>query len=113
MTDDQRWEAVLARRPSADGTFVYAVRSTGVFCRPSCPSRKPARARVLFFATIDEAASNGFRACLRCRPLELSNDGWPERIARACRVLATSDARFTLASLARKVGGSAFHLQRT
>ncbi|MGE0448573.1 MAG: bifunctional DNA-binding transcriptional regulator/O6-methylguanine-DNA methyltransferase Ada [Vicinamibacterales bacterium] len=113
MTDDQRWEAVLARNRSADGAFVYAVRSTGVFCRPSCPSRRPGRARVQFFATGTEAAEHGYRACLRCRPLELTSDLWPERILRACRVLANRHTGVTLASLARVVGGSAFHLQRT
>ncbi|HEY5056893.1 MAG TPA: methylated-DNA--[protein]-cysteine S-methyltransferase [Acidobacteriaceae bacterium] len=65
------WQQVLERDPRADGRFVYAVRSTGIYCRPTCPSRRPARAHVDFFPTAAEAEDAGFRACKRCRP-ELS-----------------------------------------
>src|SRR6516164_7598765 len=69
MTDDRaRWTAVVARDRQADGEFVYAVRSTGIYCRPSCPSRKPTRSRVEFFDRPGEAEREGFRACKRCRP---------------------------------------------
>ncbi|MGH7838667.1 MAG: Ada metal-binding domain-containing protein, partial [Candidatus Binataceae bacterium] len=57
------WNAVLTRDRAADGTFVYAVRSTGIYCRPSCPSRKPRRDQVVFFALPDAAEQNGFRPC--------------------------------------------------
>src|ERR1700692_4916933 len=62
------WSAVKKRDRGADGRFVYAVRSTGIYCRPSCPSRKPARGRVLFFPSPGIAEEKGFRPCLRCRP---------------------------------------------
>ncbi len=104
---------MLARDRSADGQFVYGVRSTGVFCRPSCASRRPRRDRVVFFDTTDAAERGGFRACRRCRPLDAAHDPWPERIRAACRAIARSDRPPTLASLARLVGGSPFHLQRT
>src|ERR1700679_1893982 len=63
-----RWQAVQSRDRSADGSFVYAVRSTGIYCRPSCPSRKPRREQVVFFALAEVAEQKGFRACRRCRP---------------------------------------------
>ena len=65
---DLRWKALAARDRAADGTFVYAVTSTGVYCRPSCPSRRPRADRVRFFDTTLEATARGFRACKRCRP---------------------------------------------
>ena len=111
-TDDDRWRAVLDRDRTADGRFVYAVASTGVFCRPSCPSRRPRRERVTFFASPDAAAAAGYRPCRRCRPLDSGSDPWPARIRLACRYLSRADAPMTLAALARRVGGSPFHLQR-
>src|SRR5438045_9299506 len=65
---DEAWRAVERRDPRFDGRFVYAVRSTRVYCRPSCPSRRPSRANVRFFEAPDEAERAGYRACLRCRP---------------------------------------------
>jgi AraC family transcriptional regulator of adaptative response/methylated-DNA-[protein]-cysteine methyltransferase len=84
--DDLRWRAVLSRDRAADGTFVFAVRSTGVYCRPSCPARRPRRDRVRFFRDPAQATRAGYRACRRCRP-----DGRPERdgavdlATRVCR----------------------------
>src|SRR5437588_352601 len=69
---DECWRAVSERDSRADGAFVYAVRSTGIFCRPTCPSRRPRRENVEFFSTTVAAARAGFRACKRCRPLEAS-----------------------------------------
>src|SRR5690348_7341001 len=74
--NDQRWQAVLARDTSQDGTFVFAVSSTGVFCRPSCPSRRPRRENVRFFDRALDAEQSGYRACLRCRPKAV--DGNPQ-----------------------------------
>jgi AraC family transcriptional regulator, regulatory protein of adaptative response / methylated-DNA-[protein]-cysteine methyltransferase len=68
IAENEAWERVLARDASADGGFVYAVASTGVYCRPGCPSRRPARENVRFFASREEAEMAGFRACLRCKP---------------------------------------------
>jgi AraC family transcriptional regulator, regulatory protein of adaptative response / methylated-DNA-[protein]-cysteine methyltransferase len=111
--DDIRWQSVLARDRRADGTFVYAVRSTGVYCRPSCPSRRPRREVVTFFADADAAEEAGFRACRRCRPREAhAADPWIEKIRRACVYLANVDGHPSLATLARRVGGSPYHLQR-
>src|SRR5262245_32481947 len=67
-SDEQLWKAVLTRDAGSDGRFVYAVRSTGVYCRPSCPSRRPLRRSVQFFRSADAAEIAGFRECRRCRP---------------------------------------------
>jgi AraC family transcriptional regulator, regulatory protein of adaptative response / methylated-DNA-[protein]-cysteine methyltransferase len=114
MSDATRWEAVLGRDRSGDGTFVYAVRSTGVYCRPSCPSRRPRRDRVAFFETPADARDAGFRACKRCKPdvIAPAPDPWIDRIRRACVYLANVDGHPSLASLAARLGGSPYHLQR-
>ena len=113
MTFTARWDAVLARDRELDGSFVYAVRSTGVYCRPSCPSRRPRRDRVVFFERADEARAAGFRACRRCRPDErAAEDPWIDKIRRACTYLATVDGHPSLAALAGRVGGSPYHVQR-
>jgi AraC family transcriptional regulator of adaptative response/methylated-DNA-[protein]-cysteine methyltransferase len=110
---DTRWQAVLARDRRADGQFVYAVRSTGVYCRPSCPSRRPRRHVVAFFDAAVDAERAGFRACRRCKPHEpAAADPWVEKIRRACVYLANVDGHPSLATLARRVGGSPYHLQR-
>ena len=69
MTDQSRWQAVQGRDSAADGRFVYAVTSTGIYCRPTCPSRRPLRRNVRFFDLPEAAEHEGFRACKRCRPL--------------------------------------------
>src|SRR5438067_179550 len=111
--DDTRWEAVVARDRRADGEFVYAVRSTGIYCRPSCASRRPRRSVVSFFDDPAHAELAGFRACRRCRPRELAAaDPWVDKIRRACVYLANVDGHPSLAMLARRIGGSPYHLQR-
>ena len=108
-----RWGAVAARDRAADGQFVYAVQSTGIYCRPSCPSRRPRRARVAFFTTPAEAEQAGFRACRRCHPEEGAPlDRWTEKIQRACVYLSMVDGHPSLAALAGRFGGSAYHFQR-
>src|SRR5580700_4233425 len=80
------WKAVQSRDRRADGAFVYAVRSTGIYCRPSCPSRKPQREQVLFFPLPEAAEQKGFRECRRCRPKALPlRDSRIETVARVCR----------------------------
>jgi AraC family transcriptional regulator of adaptative response/methylated-DNA-[protein]-cysteine methyltransferase len=113
-TNDRRWSAVSARDRASDGRFVYAVRSTGVYCRPSCPSRRPHRERVAFFDTPAAACSAGFRACRRCRPDEAATpaDPWVDKIHRACVYLANVEGHPSLATLARRLGGSPYHVQR-
>jgi AraC family transcriptional regulator of adaptative response/methylated-DNA-[protein]-cysteine methyltransferase len=109
---DPRWSAVLARDRSADGRFVYAVSSTGIFCRPSCPSRRPRPARVCFFDSAAEAAASGFRACRRCHPTDVTGDPWVAKVAQACALIARSDTPPTLAVLARQVDSAPHHFQR-
>jgi len=114
-TDDRRWQAVLARDARSDGRFVYGVQSTGVYCRPSCPSRRPKRESVHFFAGPDSAEVAGFRECRRCRP----RAGAPpapavDHVRKATAFIAShADEAITLAALASHVGTSPFHLQRT
>ncbi len=112
-TDDDRWRAVEGRDRAWDGAFVYAVSSTGVFCRPSCPSRRPRRERVRFFGGAGEAERAGFRACRRCAP---AAEAAPARAMaeRARRwIEAHAEERITLAALAEAVGAGPSHLQRT
>jgi AraC family transcriptional regulator of adaptative response/methylated-DNA-[protein]-cysteine methyltransferase len=104
----------MARDAAADGRFVYGVRSTGVFCRPSCPSRRPHRDHLTFYSSPDEAERAGFRPCKRCRPHEPAGaDPWIDKIRLACRYLSRSTGHVSLAALAARIGGSPYHLQRT
>lgn len=108
---DPRWQAVLARDPSRDGAFVFAVTSTGVYCRPSCPSRRPRRDRVQFFSRPDEAERAGFRACLRCRPRD--GNSRAQIVEQVCHFLQQHlDEPFTLSKLGERFRMSPFHLQR-
>jgi AraC family transcriptional regulator of adaptative response/methylated-DNA-[protein]-cysteine methyltransferase len=112
--DLARWHAVLDRDTRADGSFVYAVRSTGIFCRPSCPSRRPRRDRVEFFANGADAVRAGYRACRRCRPDgERAADPWIDKVRRACVYLANVDGHLPLTRLAARVGVSLYHFQRS
>jgi AraC family transcriptional regulator of adaptative response/methylated-DNA-[protein]-cysteine methyltransferase len=115
--DDARWAAVCARAHAADGLFYYSVRSTGVYCRPSCPARTPRRANVAFHADPAAAEAAGFRACLRCRPREAPLAArQADAVARACRLIdaaaQASDPTPDLASLAAACGMSRFHFHR-
>lgn len=109
---DSRWDAVARRDRSADGQFVYAVRSTGIFCRPSCPSRRPRRDRVEFFETPVDARTAGFRPCRRCHPEGGGGRPLIERALAAWTRLSKAEEPVTLARLAAAVGASPFHLQR-
>src|SRR4029453_1401299 len=111
---DPRWAVLAARDARADGTFVYGVTSTGVYCRPSCPSRRPRADRVRFFDTTAQARLEGFRACKRCRPdtVGLASPAI-DAVRRASAYLTThADESVTLASLARVASLSPHHLQR-
>jgi AraC family transcriptional regulator of adaptative response/methylated-DNA-[protein]-cysteine methyltransferase len=110
---DHAWEAVLSRDRRCDGRFVYAVSSTRVYCRPSCPSRRPARNHVTFFDSAQRAEAAGYRACLRCRPQSSAGSEAEARVERARRYLDEhADEPITLRRLAAQVGLSPFHLQR-
>src|SRR5438046_1440213 len=114
LQTSDRWKAVLARDAGANGAFVYAVSSTGIYCKPSCASRRPHRDRVVFFDTPAEASRAGYRACRRCRPdAGVTVDPWIDRIRRACVYLANVDGHVSLAHLAQRLGGSPYHLQRS
>src|SRR2546430_11938921 len=114
VAPQERWDAVLARDARADGSFVYAVSSTGIYCKPSCASRRPHRDRVVFFDAPAEAVRAGYRACRRCRPDEITTvDPWIDRIRRACVYLANVDGHVPLARLASRLGGSPYHFQRS
>jgi AraC family transcriptional regulator of adaptative response/methylated-DNA-[protein]-cysteine methyltransferase len=111
-SDDSQWAAVLARDANADGQFVYAVATTGVYCRPSCPSRRPRRENVRFFETTAAAEQSGFRACRRCGPTG-SRSSTAEAIAKASTYLtAHADETVTLTTLARLTKLSPAHFQR-
>ncbi|MGD9905198.1 MAG: bifunctional DNA-binding transcriptional regulator/O6-methylguanine-DNA methyltransferase Ada [Vicinamibacterales bacterium] len=113
-SDDPRWAQVLARSAAADGQFVYAVKSTGVFCRPTCPSRRPRRDQVAFFETPTAAERAGFRACLRCKPVGARpvTEG-ARAVARAAAYLRShADETVELADLAALTELSPSHLQR-
>jgi len=114
MHEEKYWQAVLARDQTYDGTFVFAVRSTGIYCNPSCPSRRPKRERVVFFSLPEAAEEAGFRACRRCHPGEASLlETQVELIQRACRYIeAHLDEPLTLANLSAQVHLSPYHLQR-
>jgi AraC family transcriptional regulator, regulatory protein of adaptative response / methylated-DNA-[protein]-cysteine methyltransferase len=108
------WQAVLTRDSGHDGKFVFAVSSTGVYCRPSCPARRPRRANVAFFRQSDQAEKAGYRACLRCRPKAIGGNGASAKIRSICRYIEQHlDEPLTLAQLAAEFQQSPFHLQRT
>lgn len=112
--DADRWAAVLARNPDADGRFWYSVRSTGVFCRPSCASRPARRENVRFHNSISDALQAGFRPCKRCRPDEPAlDDRRAILIAEACRLIDTAPEPPMLAELAQSLDVSPHHLHRT
>ena len=112
--DDVRWDAVLRRDATFDGRFVYAVTSTAVFCRPSCPSRRPRPDRVRFFETAGAAERAGYRACRRCHPTGAGKAiGLPDAIGRASRYLIDhADKSVSLTTLSRVAQLSPSHLQR-
>ena len=113
--DTAFWDAMNARDSRMDGFFFYAVLSTGVYCRPSCPSRRPRRANVLFFRERTAAEQAGFRPCLRCKPADpAGNNPHSELVRKVCRHIETNlESPLTLRELGRTLGLSPFHLQRT
>lgn len=110
MQSDTQWQHVIARDPRQDGRFVFAVRTTGIYCRPSCPSRRPRRDSVEFFEDPQQAEQAGYRACLRCKPTQISTQAKAVMFAR--RLLDEAEGVLTLAELSQRVGVSPFHLQR-
>ena len=113
QTDASRWRALVERRKSADGQFFVAVKTTRIFCRPWCPSRRPLRKNVRFFDTAQEALGAGFRPCLRCRPMGKDPRGrLKDVLVKACRLLESEDESVKSADVAAKVGLSPYYFQR-
>lgn len=111
--DEARWACVVARDPSADETFWYSVRTTGVYCRPSCAARTPRRENVAFHESREAARAAGFRPCRRCRPDEPSlAERYAAVVAEACRTIAEAETPPALAELARRAGLSPHHFHR-
>src|SRR6266404_1320299 len=115
MNHPELWNAVLARDASRDGSFVFAVRSTGIYCRPSCPARRPRREQVSFFQIPEAAEQAGFRACRRCHPRRArTDDPQIELVRQICHAIDEHDEEpTTLKTLSAETGVSAHHLQRT
>jgi AraC family transcriptional regulator, regulatory protein of adaptative response / methylated-DNA-[protein]-cysteine methyltransferase len=112
-SNSEKWQAVLARDGAQDGKFVFAVSSTGVYCRPSCPSRRPRRENVRFFRQSGEAEAAGYRACLRCRPKAADGNREALKVRAMCRYIEQHlDEPITLSRLSEEFHSSPFHLQR-
>jgi AraC family transcriptional regulator of adaptative response/methylated-DNA-[protein]-cysteine methyltransferase len=110
---DARWAAVQSRDRGADGVFYYSVRTTGVYCRPSCGARPALRANVAFHASCAQAEAAGFRPCLRCKPDQPPlSERQAQLVADACRLIDAQDELPDLDAVARAVGMSRFHFQR-
>jgi AraC family transcriptional regulator of adaptative response/methylated-DNA-[protein]-cysteine methyltransferase len=112
-SDAERWAAVMRRDRRADGSFYYSVKTTGVYCRPSCGSRRARRENVRFHASCEDAERAGFRPCMRCRPNEEALEARrAAAVARACRAIETAEDVPDLDALARTAGMSRFHFHR-
>jgi AraC family transcriptional regulator of adaptative response/methylated-DNA-[protein]-cysteine methyltransferase len=112
-TDQDRWDALCRRDPAADGAFYYAVRTTGVYCRPSCAARLPRRENVSFYATCADAERQGWRPCKRCRPGEPSlHERQAAAVREACRRIEQAEEGPSLAALAQSARMSPYHFHR-
>ncbi len=115
--EEAKWRSVLNRDKGADGAFVYAVRSTGIYCRPSCPARRPQRQQVLFFAKPRAAEQAGFRPCLRCKPTGIKEDDpnveMIEQVRSFIEAHLLEERAPNLAEMGAQVNTSPYHLQRT
>jgi len=112
-TDEQRWQAIVARDLSAQGAFLVGVRTTGVFCRPGCASRMPRRENVVFFESVADALRQGFRPCKRCKPDQIqSPSARVETVVRACQLIENADEQPSLEAIAEHVKLSPWHFHR-
>jgi AraC family transcriptional regulator, regulatory protein of adaptative response / methylated-DNA-[protein]-cysteine methyltransferase len=111
--ESDRWQAIVHRLPSADGTFLYGVKTTGIYCRPTCSSRQPKQTNVLFFDSCTEAETAGFRSCKRCNPRSLSpQQQQNEIITKVCKQIVESDKPLSLDVMAKIAGLSSHHFRR-
>ena len=114
LTDEEKWEALVTRDRNYDGSFVFAVRSTGIYCNPSCPAKRPGKIQVLFFPSPKEAQLSGFRPCRRCRPNEIAKSPQLAMIDQARTYIQSNlSKKLTLSILSAQVGISPYHFQRT
>ncbi|MFN8445414.1 MAG: bifunctional DNA-binding transcriptional regulator/O6-methylguanine-DNA methyltransferase Ada [Caldilineaceae bacterium] len=114
MNENQLWQAVCERDATQDGTFFFAVRTTGIYCKPSCAARRPKRENVAFFATQDEAEAAGYRPCQRCHPrTEVLPEPNLALMEQVCRMIESSEEELSLNQLADHFALSPYHLQRT
>jgi AraC family transcriptional regulator, regulatory protein of adaptative response / methylated-DNA-[protein]-cysteine methyltransferase len=115
IEEDVYWQAVLERDARFNGIFVYGVRSTGIYCKPSCPARRPRREQVAFFTSTEMAERERFRPCLRCRPREQTlSDPRIKTVLRVCQIIeAHTEGTPSLAELSAELNISPHHLQRT
>src|SRR6185436_10493674 len=113
IMNPELWNAVLERDASRDGSFVFAVRSTGIYCRPSCPARRPRRDQVRFFPLPEAAEQAGFRACKRCHPRRArASDPQLELVRQVCHIIDEhDDETATLETLSATTGVNQHHLQ--
>jgi AraC family transcriptional regulator of adaptative response/methylated-DNA-[protein]-cysteine methyltransferase len=110
LDPDTAWAAFMRRDRSWDGRIIGAVHTTGIYCKPSCPARRPRRENVTFYSSSEEARAAGFRPCLRCKPDEVGRDR--EAIARAVKLIERAEEPLSLAELAEAVGYAPHHFQR-
>lgn len=111
--DDSRWQAVVSKNKDLDGEFVFAVTTTGIYCRPSCPAKPAKRHNVVFFDTTQLAQAAGFRACMRCKPDGISHEHTRnDLMAKACQLMQASATPLSLTALATQLGMSPHHLHR-
>src|SRR5215813_6054045 len=112
-SDDDRWQAVIKKDGRSDGQFWYAVKTTGVYCRPSCPSRQPKRENVEFFTTTEDAEKSGFRPCKRCDPKGAGLAGrHAEAVATGCRLIEQAEEFPNLGQIAKAVKMSPGYFHR-
>src|SRR6266853_180547 len=113
LTDQERWEAVIHRDKNAENAFVYCVKTTGVYCRPSCAARLSRRENVAFHNTPKDAERAGFRACKRCKPNDPSAHGEQAAVvAKACKLISDAEEPLSLDALAEAIGMSPWHFHR-
>lgn len=114
LCDDPRWQAVLERDPRADGQFVYAISTTGIYCRPTCPSRRPKPEHTQIFDQPHQAEKAGFRPCLRCVPQrrETLQQQQSRLVEEACRLIRDNEAAPDLSALAEHAGFSMSHFHK-
>ena len=114
IENDPRWTLLSARKKDIDGTFYYSVKTTGVYCRPSCAARLPRPENVQFYSTCSDAETAGFRPCKRCHPdLKSLADVHTETVANICKFIDESESQPSLNELADRAGMSIYHFHRT